>query len=158
MRSAGPIDVYMRELARELRAPRWRRRRILLEVRAHLLDAAEAERPHTADADAAAGRALARFGVAASETARQFNRGPSTRRLLLRRALVPWIAAVALTSIACASVWAFQPRASATRAPRTAHAAAVKPIRIGRARGERLNRTHARAGARSAPPKRALGR
>ncbi len=42
MDAADPIDMYLDELKSQLRVPRRARRRILAEVRAHLLDAAEA--------------------------------------------------------------------------------------------------------------------
>jgi hypothetical protein len=103
-----PIDAYLRELKRELRVRRRTRRRILEEVRAHLLDAAEGERSRTAEGSAAAERAVVRFGLAA-ETARQFNRVTCRRGVVPVRALVPWIAAVALSSLATATVWAFDP-------------------------------------------------
>jgi hypothetical protein len=102
------IDAYLDELKRELRVPRRARRRILTEVRAHLLDAAEAEQPSTAEGSCAAERAVLRFGPAA-ETARQFNRRAGRRNALLRRALVPSIAALAVTSMATATVWASAP-------------------------------------------------
>ena len=108
MDTRDPIDAYVRDFARRLRARGAARRRILAEVRAHLLDAADAERCRASEPSLAAERAIARFGLA-GETAGQFN-GLATRRgVVLRRALVPWVAAVALTSGATASVWAFQP-------------------------------------------------
>ncbi len=100
-----PIDAYLRELKRELRVRGRARRRILTEVRAHLLDAAEAERSTGAEEGVTARRAVVRFGLGA-ETARQFNTLAGGRGAVLRRALVPWIAAVALTSMATATVWA----------------------------------------------------
>lgn len=109
MDASDPIDAYLRELNRQLRVPRRARRRILAEVRAHLLDAAEAERSPSAQRNAAAERAVIRFGLVA-ETAGQFNRLADRRRgVVLRRTLVPWIAAVALTSLATATVWASGP-------------------------------------------------
>lgn len=106
MDAADRIDAYLDELERQLRVPHRARRRIVAEVRAHLLDAAEAEQPSTADGSCAAERAVLRFGPAA-ETARQFNRPASHRNALPRRALVPAIAAVAVTLMATATVWAF---------------------------------------------------
>jgi hypothetical protein len=122
MRAADPIDRYLRELRRELRVSRWARRRIVLEARAHLLEAVEAERAYGLDAVRAAERALARFGMA-SDTARQFDGVGSKRTVLLRRTLVPWVAALAVTSMASATVWAFQPGSPAAHAH--VHAAAV---------------------------------
>jgi hypothetical protein len=108
MDAADPIEAYLEDLERQLRVPRRARRRILIEVRAHLLDAAEAEQPWATEASCAAERAVLRFGLAA-KTAGQFNRRASRRNALLRRALVPSIVAFAATSTA-ATVWAFGPR------------------------------------------------
>jgi hypothetical protein len=108
MDGADRIDAYLDELERELRVPRRARRRILTEVRAHLLDAAEAEQPWATKGSCAAERAVLRFGPA-TETARQFNRPTGRRYALLRRALVPSIAAFVVTSMATATVWAFGP-------------------------------------------------
>jgi HAAS domain-containing protein len=107
MDAADRIDAYVDELGHQLRVSRRARRRILAEVRAHLLDAAEAEQPWATDASGAAQRAVLRFGPAA-ETAGQFSRRAGRRNALLRRALVPSIAAFAVTSTA-ATVWAFDP-------------------------------------------------
>jgi hypothetical protein len=119
MDPADPIDAYLDELKSQLRVPRRTRRRILTEVRTHLLDAAEAEQASTADGSSAPERAVLRFGPAA-ETARQFNRRTGSRNaLLLRRALVPSIAVFAVTSMATATVWGFSPVAAPSR-PRRA--------------------------------------
>jgi hypothetical protein len=115
MDRANPIDAYLEELKSELRVSRRTRRRILTEVRAHLLDAAEAERASTGDESRAAGRAVLRFGPAV-ETAREFNRPAGSRNALLRRALVPSIAAFAVSSMATATVWGFSPGAAPSRA------------------------------------------
>ncbi|HSZ05413.1 MAG TPA: hypothetical protein VK778_09465 [Solirubrobacteraceae bacterium] len=140
---ADRIDAYLHELERQLRVPRRARRRILTEVRAHLLDAAEAERSWTAEGGYAAERAVLRFGSAA-ETARQFNHRAGRRNALLRRALAPSIAAFAVTSMATATVWAFGPGPAPSRsrkapdhlAQRHPYAArTVEPsLRSGRAR------------------------
>lgn len=115
MDAAERIDAYIGELERQLRVPRRARRRILTEVRAHLLDAAEAEQPPwTAGGSGAAERAVLRFGPA-TEMARQFNRCPRRRNTLLRRALVPSIAAFAAMSTATATVWAFGPGPAPSR-------------------------------------------
>jgi hypothetical protein len=114
MDAADPIDAYLDELKSQLRVPRRTRRRIVTEVRAHLLDAAEAEQSSTTEGICAAERAVLRFGLAA-ETARQFNRRAGRRNALLRRALVPSIAAFAVTSMATATVWAFGPGPAPSR-------------------------------------------
>ncbi len=106
MGGADLLDAYLSELKRALRGPRRKRGRILLEIRAHLLDAAEADASWTTDEGLATERAILRFGSAA-QTARQFNR--SAGRRPLRRAVAPLIAALAVTSMATATVWAFSP-------------------------------------------------
>ena len=115
MDTRDPIDAYLRELQRELRVRGRARRRILAEVRAHLLDTVEAEKSRGAEESVAAQRAIVRFGLIA-ETARQFNCLAARRGAGLRRALVPWIAAVALSLTATATVWAFQAGPSTQRA------------------------------------------
>ncbi|HLH13290.1 MAG TPA: hypothetical protein VKV16_00755 [Solirubrobacteraceae bacterium] len=136
------IDGYVRELAHELRVARWRRRRIVAEVRSHLLEAARAERAAGLDAPAAAQRALARFG-AAGEAAREFNALPSARRLTLRRALAPCLVAVALTCTASASVGAFQP--GAPHASRDIRAGGAAPRTSARATAGAAGAAAARA-------------
>jgi hypothetical protein len=111
MDTPDPIDAYLREFEHELRARGMARRRILAELRAHLLDAVEAEQCRGAEEGVAAQRAVLRFGLVA-ETARQFNCLAARRGAVLRRVLVPWIAAVAFTSLATATVWASHPAAS----------------------------------------------
>jgi hypothetical protein len=106
MDTPDPIDAYLREFKRELRARGMARRRILAELRAHLLDAVEAEQCRGAEEGVAAQRAVLRFGLVA-ETVRQFNCLAARRGAVVRRALVPWIAAVALSLMATATVWAF---------------------------------------------------
>jgi hypothetical protein len=106
MHTPDPIDAYLRELERELRVRGRARRRILAELRAHLLDAVEAERARGAEEGIAAQRAVLRVGLGA-ETARQFNCLAVRRGAILGRALVPWIAVVALSLMATATVWAF---------------------------------------------------
>jgi hypothetical protein len=125
MDAADRIDAYLGELERQLRLPRRARRRILSEVRAHLLDAAAAERRSTTEASCAAERAVLRFGLAA-ETAGQFNRRAGRRSALLRRAVVSSIAAFAVTSTA-ATVWAFGPGPAPSQARRAPDRLAQRP-------------------------------
>jgi hypothetical protein len=141
MGAADPLGAYLAELGRELRGPRRARRRILDEVRAHLLDAAEAEASWPADPRLAAESAIVRFGPAA-ETARQFDR--SCRRRQIRRAAAPLIAALAITSTATATVWASGPGSGSSHSRRApAH---VETPRHMPARGSHLavarGRTH----------------
>jgi hypothetical protein len=49
MDAVDRIDAYLEELERQLRVPRRARRRVLTEVREHLLDAAEAEQRWAAE-------------------------------------------------------------------------------------------------------------
>jgi hypothetical protein len=137
MDTPDPIGSYLRELKLELRVPGRARRRILAEVREHLLDAAEAELSSGAEERVTAQRAVVRFGLAA-ETAGQFNTLASRHRAVLRRALVPWIAGVALTLTATATVWASHAgparpqQAGAHPAPRqpcVQHAVVSSPVR-----------------------------
>lgn len=146
MRVDDPIDAYLRELGRELRVSRWARRRILVEARTHLLDAADAERARGVDAAGATERALMRFGLA-GDTARQFDGVRSTRTVLLRRTLVPWVAAVAVTSMASASVWAFQPGTSAAHVH--GHSAPV----VSHPHGSASSRPHPHTIRRQPPPR-----
>ena len=106
MDTPDPIHAYLREFKRELRVRGMARRRILAELHAHLLDAVEAEQSRGAEEGLAAQRAVLRFGLAA-ETALQFNCLAARRGAVLRRALVPWIAVLALSLTATATVWAF---------------------------------------------------
>jgi hypothetical protein len=115
MDGADLLDAYLGDLKRALRGPRRKRGRILLEIRAHLLDAAEAEPSWRTDEGLATERAILRFGPAA-ETARQFNRCAGAKPL--RRAIAPLIAALAVTSTATATVWAFSPGSGAPRSRR----------------------------------------
>jgi hypothetical protein len=162
METSSPIDAYLRELKRELRMRRRARRRILAEVRAHLLDAAEAEQSRGAEEGVAAQRAVVRFGLAA-ETARQFTPYAGRCGTVLRRALVPWIAAVALTSTATATVWAFRagpapPQKAlahpAVRSRCVQRAVALSPVRaqrdVARASFPTAPRTRAVCGSRAA--------
>ena len=163
MAGQDPIEAYLRELKHELRGRRGRRR-IVAEVRAHLLDATEAERTDSGRQGGAAERALARFG-GAGEVACQFNRLVGRRRAVLRRALVPWAAAVAFTSLATATVWASHPGASPSRPrPALGHPALGKRCEeraVGLAQGKRqtmprsstgpVRRTQSVCGAPEAP-------
>jgi hypothetical protein len=111
MAASDPIEAFLHEFERQLRVRRRARRRILDEVRGHLLDAAEVEQSGATTRRLAAERAVARFGLA-DATATQFNRLAARRTVVVRRAVAPWVAAVALTSLATATVWAFQPTPS----------------------------------------------
>jgi len=102
----SPIAAYLDELSRLL--ARRGRRRVLAEVRMHLLDAAAAHDPLGEDPEAAQRQAVARFG-APREVAQQFNAVARRSRRLLRRVVAVGVACVASASLGTASVWAFEP-------------------------------------------------
>jgi len=114
----SPIAAYLEELSGLLRCGR--RRRIVAEVRSHLLDAAAAAREPDEDAQAAQRRAVARFG-SPTEVARAFNAGRRRRSALARRAAAVALAGAATASVGTATVWALEPGSAATARP--AHAA-----------------------------------
>jgi hypothetical protein len=118
----SPIAAYLDELAGLLRRGA-RRRRILAEVRTHLLDAAAAAREPGEEADAAQRRAVARFG-SPPEVARAFNAIHRRRHALVRRAAAVTLAGAATASVGTATVWALEPGASGqARAAGQSHAA-----------------------------------
>jgi hypothetical protein len=100
----NPIADYLAELSRQLR--RSKRRRILTEVRAHLLDAAAADASRGVDADRAAQIAVERFGPPA-RVASQFNALRRRPRALVQRAAALILAGAAMASLGTATVWAF---------------------------------------------------
>jgi hypothetical protein len=104
--AVNPIVEYLDELSGLLR--RSRRRRILAEVRAHLLDAAAADaRLHT-DPNEAARRAVERFGPP-SRVARQFNALRRRPRAIVQRAVAMLLASAATATLGTATVWALEP-------------------------------------------------
>jgi hypothetical protein len=105
----SPIADYLEELAGLLRRGT-RRRRILAEVRGHLLDAAARREPGE-EAEAAQRRAVARFG-SPPEVARAFNAVRRRRRAIARRFAAVALACVATASVGTATIWALQPGAS----------------------------------------------
>jgi hypothetical protein len=115
----SPVTAYLDELAHLLR--RHDRRRILAEVRTHLIDAAAAGRAPGEHDETAQHRAVARFGSPA-EVAGAFNAVRRRRhRALPRRAAAVLLASAATASLGTATVWALEPGAS-TRAHAAAHA------------------------------------
>lgn len=107
----SPIAEYLDELGGLLR--RGSRRRIIAEVRAHLLDAAAVGHGPGEAADAAARRAVARFG-SPMEVACAFNAVRRRRRALPRRVAAVMLAGAATASLGTATVWALEPGSSST--------------------------------------------
>lgn len=120
----SPIAAYLQELGGLLHCRR--RRRIVAEIRAHLLDAAAAAREPDEDAQAAQRRAVARFG-SPTEVASAFNRERrrNSLRALARRGAAVALAGAATASVGTATVWALEPGAAATARPVHARAAHV---------------------------------
>jgi hypothetical protein len=102
----NPIAEYLAELSRQLR--RSKRRRILAEVRAHLLEAAGADASRGVDADRAAQSAVERFGPPA-RVASQFNALRRHPRALPQRAAAVMLAGAAMATLGTATVWAIGP-------------------------------------------------
>jgi hypothetical protein len=102
----NPIAEYLDELSGLLR--RHRRRRILAEVRAHLLDAAAADdRPDT-DPNETARRAVERFGPPA-RVARQFNALRRRPFAIVQRTVAVLLASAVTATLGTATVWALEP-------------------------------------------------
>ncbi len=112
------IANYLEELSGLL--ARRHRRRVLAEVRAHLLDAAAAEEMRGADPDDAARHAVERFGTP-TRVATQFNALPRRTRALAHRVAAMILASAAMGTLGTATVWAIEPGASAS--PVASHAA-----------------------------------
>jgi HAAS domain-containing protein len=104
----NPIADYIAELSGELR--RSRRRRILAEVRAHLLETAAADASRGVEPIRAAQRAVERFGPP-EHVASQFNALRRRPRALVHRAAAVMLAGAALASVGTATVWAIEPGA-----------------------------------------------
>jgi len=125
----NPIADYVAELARHLR--RSRRRRILAEVRAHLLEAAAAAAGRGVDADRAARIAVERFGPPA-RVASQFNALHRRPRAVVHRAVAVMLAGAAMASLGTATVWAIGPGATHSRASHPRHHVHARRIGNGR--------------------------
>jgi hypothetical protein len=126
----SPIEQYLHELAGALR--HGRRRRILAEVRAHLLEAAAADRAGGADRDVAERGAVERFGPPA-KVAGQFNAVRRRPLALVHRAAAVMLASVAMATLGTATVWAIEPGAAHSRA----HAQTAGHVRPTRRSDER---------------------
>jgi hypothetical protein len=100
------IADYLARLSGQL--PRCGRRRILAEVRAHLLEAADADSRHGFDADLAARLAVERFGPP-ERVAIQFRAVRPRPRALLQRAAAVTLAGATMATLGTATVWAIEP-------------------------------------------------
>lgn len=100
------IADYLEALAPQLR--RRRRRRILAEVRAHLLEAAAAAELEGEAPELAAAAAVCRFGPPA-RVAAQFNAVRAGRATFVRRLSAVMLAGAATASLGTATVWALEP-------------------------------------------------
>ena len=105
------VAAYLAELAPLL--DRGTRRRVLVEVESHLLEAVSTARERGEDAATAELHATARFGPPA-EVARQFNavRRGRRPRAVIRRTAAVLLASSAAASLGTATVWALEPSAA----------------------------------------------
>jgi hypothetical protein len=115
----NPIADYLEQLAVLLR--RSRRRRIVAEVRAHLLEAAAADPLHRSDPQLAALHAVERFGSPV-RVASQFNAVRRRPRALIQRAAALMLASAGMATLGTATVWALEP-GQAARVHRQQHIA-----------------------------------
>jgi len=104
-----PIHDYLRELSVLLR--RSRRRRIIAEVQAHLLEAAAADPLHASNPELAARQAIERFGPPA-RVAGQFNALRRRPLAMLQRVSAVMLACAGMGSLGAATVWALAPSAA----------------------------------------------
>ena len=104
----SPISAYLEELSGHLR--RRGRARILAEVRAHLLEAADGGSEE---------RAVERFGPPA-RVAAQFNAVARRPRALIQRTFAVALASAGMATVGTATVWALQP-SSSHQHPAVAH-------------------------------------
>jgi hypothetical protein len=109
----SPIAEYLAELSVQLR--RGRRRRILAEVRAHLLEAAAADALSGSDPERAERGAVQRFGPPA-KVANQFNALRRRPLTLVHRAAAVMLASAAMATLGTATVWAIEPGAAGSHA------------------------------------------
>jgi hypothetical protein len=109
----SPIAEYLAELSVQLR--RGSRRRILAEVRAHLLEAAAADALSGIDRDRAELSAVERFGPPA-KVANQFNALRRRPSAFVHRAAAVVLASATMATIGTATVWAIEPGATGSHA------------------------------------------
>jgi hypothetical protein len=109
----SPIAEYLEELSGQLR--RGHRRRILAEVRAHLLESAAVNSLSGADRDRAERSAVERFGPPA-KVASEFNTLRRRPPALMHRAAAVMLASAAMATLGTATVWAIEPGAPRSHA------------------------------------------
>jgi hypothetical protein len=109
----SPIAEYLEELSRQLR--RSRRRRILAEVRVHLLESAAADGLRGDDRVRAERDAVGRFGPPA-DVASQFNALRRRPLALMHRAAAVLLTSAAMATLGTATVWAIEPGAGRSHA------------------------------------------
>jgi hypothetical protein len=102
----NPIAEYLDQLALLLR--RSRRRRIVAEVRAHLLESAATDPLGRTDPQLAAAHAVERFG-SPLRVASQFNAVRRRPRALVQRAAALLLASAGMATLGTATVWALEP-------------------------------------------------
>jgi hypothetical protein len=122
----SPIAEYLEELAGQLR--RGRRRRILAEVGAHLLESAAADTLTGGDRDRAERGAIERFGAPA-KVASQFNALRRRPLAIMHRAAAVMLASAAMATLGTATVWAIEPGAASSHAARSQTAGHVRLAR-----------------------------
>ncbi|HEY1774799.1 MAG TPA: permease prefix domain 1-containing protein [Solirubrobacteraceae bacterium] len=121
----NPIYEYLRELSALLR--RSRRRRIVAEVRAHLMEAAAAHPLHATEPELAARHAVERFGPPA-RVAGQFNALRRRPLALAQRVTAVMLACAGMGSLGAATVWALEPgTAQAHRSSQATHVHSPAP-------------------------------
>jgi len=120
----NPIAEYLHELSTLLR--RSRRRRILAEVQAHLLEAVAADPLERFDPQLAARRAVERFGPPA-RVAGQFNALRRRPIAMLQRVSAVMLACAGMGSLGAATVWALEPSAASAHSEHSLQVRTSKP-------------------------------
>jgi len=123
----NPIHDYLLELSGLLR--RSRRRRIVAEVQAHLLEAAAADPLHASDPELAARHAVERFGPPA-RVAGQFNALRRRPLAMIQRVSAVTLACAGMGSIGAATVWALEPSAAQAHRAQATHRHAPRPAAL----------------------------
>jgi hypothetical protein len=123
----NPIHEYLRELSALLR--RSRRRRIVAEVHAHLLEAVAADPLHACDPELAARHAVERFGAPA-RVAGQFNALRRRPLAMVQRLTAVMLACAGMGSLGAATVWALEPGTAQAHRAQATHANSPRPAAL----------------------------